>query len=65
MANTKIKVAMVEAGMKQWEVARLMGIHEAVLSRKLRNELPEEEQERIIALIRQHTKKDGDDPDDQ
>ena len=39
--------------MKQWELARLLGMSESVLSRKLREELPEDEQDRIIALIEQ------------
>ena len=49
--NVKIKVAMLKADMKQWELARLMGIHEGSLSRKMRDELPEEEQEKIVKLI--------------
>lgn len=42
---------MLQSGMKQWEVARLLGVSESVLSRKLRDELPEEEQNRIISVI--------------
>jgi len=52
MNNIKIRLAMVEYGVKQWQVAQLMGIHEVSLSRKMRNELPEEEQNRIVELIR-------------
>lgn len=51
MTNTKLKIKMVESGIKQWELARLMEISESALSRKLRDELPEEEQDRIISLI--------------
>ncbi len=61
MRNAKIKIAMAEGDLHQWEVARLMGIHEGSLSRLLRNELPAEEQDRIVALIRQHTKTGGGD----
>lgn len=50
--NQKVRFALLENNMKQWELADLMGISEAVLSRRLRKELPEEEQERIVALIR-------------
>ena len=56
MNNIRIKVAMTEANLKQWELARIMGVHEATLSRKFRDELPTEEQERIVDLIRQHKK---------
>ena len=41
----------MEAGMKNYQLAELMGISEFTLSRKLRNELPEKEQVRIISLI--------------
>lgn len=51
MNNTKIRIKMLETGMKQWEVARLLGMSEPVLSRRLRDELPEDEQDRIVALI--------------
>ena len=51
LKNIKIRVEMTRIGLKQWEVAKLLGISESVFSRKLRNELPEAEQERIITLI--------------
>ena len=54
MANIKIRVKMFETGIKQWELAKLMGVSESVLSRKLRDELPEEEQDRIIELIEEN-----------
>lgn len=54
MNNKSIRAAMFECGMRQWELAGLMGISEAHMSRKLRYELPVEEQERILALILEH-----------
>ena len=51
MNNVKIRIRMLEAGIKQWELARLMGISEPALSQKFRDELPEEEQDRICDLI--------------
>ena len=56
MKNKLIRVAMVANGLKQYELAKLMNIHEASLSRKMREELPEEEQQRIVDLIQQHAK---------
>lgn len=44
--------AMFENNVKQYEVAKLLGIHESVLSRKLREELPDEEQEKIVSKIK-------------
>lgn len=50
--NTIIRRALFDAGMRQWQLAELLGITEFTLSRKLRHELPEEEQIRIVDLIR-------------
>jgi predicted XRE-type DNA-binding protein len=49
--NARIKVALIENGMKQWQLAQLMGVHEATLSKRMREELPAEEQDRIVNLI--------------
>lgn len=56
MKNMKIRKALMDAGMKNYQLAELMGISEFTLSRRLRNELPEAEQERIIALIQKNRK---------
>lgn len=54
MNNTKVRIKMLETGVKQWEVASMLKISESAFCRKLRNELPEEEQDRIINLIEQN-----------
>ena len=59
MKNVRIKIAMTENDLKQWQLAKLMGIHEGSLSRRFREELPEEEQDRIIELIRKNAKPEG------
>ena len=51
MKNARIKVALIENGMKQWQLAQIMGVHEATLSKRMREELPAEEQDRIVNLI--------------
>ena len=38
--------------MFNYELADLLGVSEFTLSRKLRKELPEEEKQRILAVIR-------------
>lgn len=43
---------MMEAGIRQWEVAKLMRVSESTLCRMLREELPEKEQDDIVALIK-------------
>ena len=59
MKNVRIKIAMTENDLKQWQLAKLMGIHEGSLSRRFREELPEEEQDRIIEMIRNNAKPEG------
>lgn len=51
MKNMKIRTAAENAGLKTWEVADLIGVHPSTLSVKLRHEMPEAEQQRIISLI--------------
>lgn len=49
--NYKVRKAILESGLKQWKVAELIGIRDDAFSRKLRYELPEDEQNRIIDAI--------------
>ena len=52
MNNQKIRAALAACGMKYWELADLLGIHPATLSAKLRHELPDAEQDEIVAKIK-------------
>ena len=45
MDNYKLKSAMFKHELRQWQVAKIMGISESLLSKKLRKDLPEEEQD--------------------
>lgn len=51
MSNTEIRVKATKCGVKMWQLADKLGIHEGTFSRKLRHELPEEEKQKILALI--------------
>lgn len=51
MYNKKIRIALIEYGVKHYELAELLGISEPTLCRRLRSELPEEEQNRIVEII--------------
>jgi len=51
MANKDIKRAIGGRGLTQWQVADALGISEATFYRKMRNELPEEEKQKILAVI--------------
>lgn len=52
MNNHEIRKAAQDAGLKLWQVAYALGMSDASFSRKLRLELSQEEQARIIAVIR-------------
>ena len=49
--NEMITKAREKAGLKQWQVAEILGYREDKFSRMLRHELPEAEQIRIVKLI--------------
>lgn len=51
MQNRKIRETAQLARVKLWEIAAELGITDATFSRKLRKELPDDEQERILAII--------------
>ena len=50
--NRDIRIEIAVAGLKQWQVAKALGIAEATFSRKLREELPEEEKAKILVAIK-------------
>lgn len=52
MKNYEIRVELMKREMKQYELADLLGISEWTLSRKLRTELPDDEKQRILDIIR-------------
>lgn len=51
MCNKEIREAAKNAGIHLWQVAAAYGINDGNLSRKLRQELPQEEKEKILAII--------------
>ena len=53
MTNLLIRMELLKASMKTYQLANLLGVHENTLIRKLRNELPEEEQNRIVKIIQE------------
>lgn len=54
--NAKVRSAMKEANVKQWELAELMEIAETTLCKWMRKELPEELQEKMLQLIEDNTR---------
>lgn len=49
--NIAIRNALAKKNMTQWELAVLLGVSEPTITRWMRQELPEERQREIIALI--------------
>jgi len=59
MTNERIRIALLVNGIKQWELAKMLGVSEMTIVRRLRDEMPEEEQGRIVNLIEEHALKGG------
>ncbi len=51
LKNQQIRAAAKASGVKLWEIAERLNINDGNFSRKLRRELPEAEQEQILAII--------------
>ena len=51
MENVKIREAAKQTGVYLWEIAERFGCNDGNFSRKLRRELPENEQRRILGII--------------
>lgn len=47
----KIRIKLMEHNKRLWWLAKILETSESTITRRLRNELPEEEQERIAQLI--------------
>ena len=59
MNNQDIKRTAAGAGVKLWQIAEALGIADCSFSRKLRRELPQEEKDRIISIIRELSQEAG------
>lgn len=53
MKNKEIREAAKKAGVKLWQIADAIGITDGNFSRKLRHELPEDERQNILEIIKQ------------
>ena len=57
--NKRIREAAKEAGLYLWQIAYAMGITDNEFSRRLRRQLPEEEEAKILFVIRQLSDQEG------
>jgi len=46
-------MAVKKSGVRFWRIAEELGIQDSALSRKLRKELPDEERDQILSIIRE------------
>ena len=53
MSNEALRRFSARIGVKLWQVAEALGIADTSLSRKMRKELPPDEKERIVRIIRE------------
>lgn len=51
MHNKDIREYAAKHGVRLWQIAARLGINDGNFSRKLRKELPQEEREKILAII--------------
>ena len=51
-ANAEIRRAAKSAGVCLWQIAERIGVNDGNFSRKLRRELPPEEREKIMGIIK-------------
>lgn len=50
-ANQEVREALQNKGMKQWELAELLGVSEFTLTRWLRKELTEDKKKQLLKAI--------------
>lgn len=53
VANKEIRDAAKEVGVCLWQVAEKLGVSDGNFSRKLRRELPAEDREKVLSIIRE------------
>lgn len=51
MNNLELRTKARKNGVRLWEIADRLGISEPTITRKLRRELPDNEKQRILAII--------------
>ena len=51
IANKDIRNAAGGYGIRLWQVAEAIGMNDSAFARKMRNELPPEEKEKILSAI--------------
>ena len=50
--NERVRAELKKNGMYQWQLAKRLGMSEPTFTRMMREELPDEEQDRLVSIIR-------------
>lgn len=58
MNNREIREAVKQTGVRMWQIAEAMHIHDSALSRKLRHELTAIEKAQVMEIISKLTKEE-------
>lgn len=56
MKNQELRQALIKSNVKQWQLARKIGINEFTLSRRLRDELDEKTKQEYLQYIEEIVK---------
>lgn len=59
MANTDVRYEIMKSGLKNYQVATMLGVTETTFSRWLRTELPTEKKQQILTAINENCEKSG------
>ena len=51
MTNERVKMELFRSGVKQWQLSKKLEVSESQVTRMLRNEMDDEKQEELVALI--------------
>lgn len=57
--NIDIEIAIVRAGLKKYQIAERLNINDSSFSRKLRKEFPLQDKKRIIKIIEDLKRENG------
>lgn len=58
LANRRVRDELVKNSMFLWELAKMIDVSEATITRMMREELPVDRQDELIDLIRKGAKRD-------
>lgn len=59
MNNTEIRTFAKASRVRLWQIAEALGMQDSAFSRKLRKELPGEEKEQILCIIKKLSREVG------